>query len=104
MPTKSGAGFDKNPQNINRNGRPKKNQAMTKILADVLDEENVNYKGQKISGKEAVARKMLELAMTGDVPALKYIYDRLDGTPRQSVELTGEDGGPIMIGREFDNL
>ena len=104
MPSKSGAGFDKNPQNINRNGRPRKENAMTKILADVLDEEEITYKGKKITGREAVARKALELAMQGDVTALKYIYDRIDGSPRQSIEHTGDDGGPIFVAKDFENL
>lgn len=106
MPSKSGAGFDKNPQNINRNGRPKKEDSFTYTLWNVLGEPEVSFKGKKISGKEAVARKALELALKGDMTAIKYIMDRIDGSPRQAVELTGEEGGPveIKIGKEFDKL
>lgn len=88
MPSKSGAGFDKNPQNINRKGRPKKEQSFTYFLWEVLSEEAVAYKGQMITGKEAVARKALELALKGDIAAIKYIADRLDGAPGQTVDAT----------------
>jgi hypothetical protein len=81
MPSKSGAGFDKNPHNINRNGRPRKCESFTYFLWEVLGEKEISFKGQKISGKEAVARKALELALKGDMTAIKYIMDRLDGTP-----------------------
>lgn len=90
MGSRSKAGFDKNPQNINRKGRPKKEHSMTHILATVMKEEQVKYNGQYISGKEAVSRKALELAMKGDMTAIKYIFDRIDGTPVQQVVQSNE--------------
>jgi hypothetical protein len=104
MPSRSGAGFDKNPKNINRKGRPKKGMSMCEILRDLVDEETINYKGGVISVKEAVGRKIIELGIQGDLSALKYLFDRLEGSPRQAVEHTGADGGPILIGKEFDKL
>jgi len=96
MPTKPVAGFDKNPQNINRNGRPKKTESFTYILWDVLGEPEVSFKGKKITGKEAVARKALELALKGDMTAIKYIMDRIDGTPTQAVKQVDDEGQAII--------
>jgi hypothetical protein len=97
MPSQSKAGFDKNPQNINKKGRPKKDESMTKILESVMQEYSVNMNGSKILAKEAIARKALEIALKGDVTAIKYLYDRLDGTPKQTQEISGPNGGPIAF-------
>ena len=70
---------------------------MTDVITSVLLEKSVNFKGAQITGKEAVARKLLELAVAGDVPAMRYLIDRIDGTPKQALELSGEDGGPVEI-------
>lgn len=37
--------------------------------------------------REEIADKLISLANEGDVSALKYIYDRIDGTPRQSIDV-----------------
>ena len=68
-------------------GKPPKSMTMTNILNEVLSEESVTMNDSKISAKEAVARKLLAMAMSGDVAALKYIYDRMDGTPKHSGDL-----------------
>lgn len=80
-------GFDKRPQDINRNGRPKKEYCLTDILKDqgnLTDE--VDADGNPISRKEAVGRKLWERALGGDVVLLKYLYDRIDGKPLQTIE------------------
>jgi hypothetical protein len=65
----------------NPKGRPKKGQSFTEIMDKVLKEKVVDYNGKKISGKEAAARKLLQLGLSGDTVALKYIGDRIDGRP-----------------------
>lgn len=81
----------------NPNGRPKKGNAFTEVLEAILAEKIIEYRGKKISGKEAAARKLLDMALHGDVQALRYLADRIDGTPRQSVSMSGEDGGPLEV-------
>ena len=57
-------------------GRPPKGAALTDILRDKVD-------------KEAIAERLIELAMKrGDITALKYIYDRIDGKPVETVNQT----------------
>lgn len=73
----------------NPKGKPKKDETFTGILNKVMREKSVEWKtksGKKklISGKEATARKLLELAVKGDVGAIKYIGDRTDGKPNIS--------------------
>lgn len=44
-----------------------------------------------------LAERLLAKAEEGDMAALKELGDRLDGKPSQQVELTGNDGGPVLI-------
>jgi len=87
-----GAGNCANPK-----GRPKKGETMTDILRENIDPEQI-------------ALRLHALAMSGDFNAMKYIYDRIDGTPRQTVhqvldvdlnkhegfEIVDKDGNPVV--------
>ena len=79
--------FEKGDSRINRRGRPKKGTALTDILNYKLDTADDTGKMKR----EAVAEKIIELAVGGDVAALKYIFDRVDGKPKESIELTDGD-------------
>lgn len=60
----------------NPGGRPLKGETLTEVLRAKVD-------------REAVARKLIELAMErDDLAALKYIYDRVDGKPVETVNQT----------------
>lgn len=71
-----------NPENLkpwkpgqsgNPNGRPPKGEALTDILREKVD-------------KDAIAEKLIQMAMEkGDIVALRYIYDRIDGKPIETV-------------------
>ena len=78
--------FADRPQDINRNGRPKKEYCLTDILKEQGNIEDVESKEGMISRKEAIAKKLWAMAMGGDVTALKYLYDRVDGKPLQTIE------------------
>jgi len=81
--------FEKGDARINRKGRPKKGQALTDILNYKLDLKNESGKLRR----EAIAEKLILLAEGGDFHALRYLIDRLDGRPRESLVLT--DGGAM---------
>ena len=53
--------------------------------------------GGKTKKLAALADKLVERGLDGDVTALKEIGDRLDGKPTQGVEHTGKGGGPVEI-------
>lgn len=72
---------------INRNGRPKKGMSMTEILNTYGEQKKIKINGVETDMKEAVAVKLYELALKGDVSALKYIYDRIDGKPKETIDL-----------------
>ena len=94
--------FKKGDTNINRNGRPKKGETFTDALNLILQEESVTYRDMKITGKEAAARKLLELAIAGDVPALKYLIDRIDGSPTVTNKIIAAEIPHITIGKRDD--
>ena len=64
-------------------GRAPKEQALTDVLR-----EKVN--------KEAIAEKLIEIAMEkGDISALKYIYDRIDGKPIETIKQHVTEDNPV---------
>jgi hypothetical protein len=73
----------------NPKGRPPSGQSLTEALKKVLGEE----------GKEAVAKKLCAMAMGKKpyFPALKYIYDRIDGEPIKAIQATVENWNPPII-------
>ena len=77
-----GKPFTKNDTRINRKGRPKKGQALTEILDEALDEVKSNGKTRR----EVITDKIITLAEKGDITALKYIFDRLDGRPTEVIK------------------
>ena len=78
--------FADRPQDINRNGRPKKEYCLTDILKEQGNLKDVETTDGMISRKQAIAKKLWAMAMGGDVTALKYLYDRVDGKPLQTIE------------------
>jgi len=73
---------------LNPNGAPKKEQTLTDILRNKVD-------------KDEVAEKLLSIAMEkDDLAALKYIYDRLDGKPKEKHEVEGTMPTVIFNGIE----
>jgi hypothetical protein len=61
-------------KSANPNGRPKKGQAVTDLLRETAD-------------KQALVDKLIELALDkGDIQALKYAIDRMDGKPTEIIQ------------------
>ena len=98
MPLKKG-------QTNNPHGRPRKNSSITEILArygnkkiklpDNLknDTELKDLEGMKL--RDALATKLWQLAIyKADLPAMKYIFDRIDGKPIHTI-ITNTDRGDI---------
>ena len=78
-------------QSGNPAGRPKKGEALTDVLRDKVD-------------KEAVAEKLISIAMEkGDIVALKYIYDRIDGRPVETVNQNVTEAPKVIQIEHSDN-
>lgn len=90
MAGKKGKGFAAHPELINRKGRPRKKKSLTEILERMggrRDQEDENDPGKKISRKEKLARALWSLALSGDLAAQRYIFDRIDGKPTEHLEI-----------------
>lgn len=79
-------------QSGNPNGRPRKGKTLTDILEKHGQKRDVKDGDKEISRKEALAKKLWALALSGDVAAIKYIFDRIDGKPGEHVNLDGKLG------------
>lgn len=80
-------------QSGNPNGRPK-----TKPFCEAL--QLVVKRIDKASGKEElylIAAKLLELAKSGNIEAIKEIANRLDGKSIQQLQHSGADGDAIQV-------
>src|SRR4051812_15534595 len=55
-------------------------------LLDAVDEEAM----------ARIGKKLVELAESGDLEAVKILFGYVIGRPAPAVEVTGEDGGPLV--------
>lgn len=51
----------------------------------------------QIAELDRIAARLLILAGEGDLGAIRELGDRLDGRPKQQIEATGGEGGPIVL-------
>lgn len=77
-------GFGYHSENINRNGRPKSGQTWRDILIEVG--ETIVSQTQEKSYKLAVATKLWEEALKGNINAIKLLFERMDGAPKSFVD------------------
>lgn len=73
----------------NPNGRPPKGTAITDVMRQMLEE--------KPEIKRALMSKLLEMAIKGDLAAIREVIDRMDGRAKQSVELSGDEQNPLVV-------
>lgn len=79
------AGFNAHPENINRNGAPKKEWTWSGLIREHM--EKLGADGKAV--KDAVTASLVAKALEGDVVAIKEIGNRIDGMPEQSVTNKG---------------
>ena len=78
-PTGKG-GFGDRPQDINRAGRPRKGESLPDLLEKILDEDSGALKdGTKLEKREALCRKLIDIAFQGEAWAFKEVFDRKSG-------------------------
>jgi len=70
----------------NPQGRPKKGETLTDLLREKI--ETPKTAREKLTRKDRIIEKLITLAEGGDLGALKYVFDRIDGRPKESIELT----------------
>ena len=68
-------------QSGNPNGRPKIGQSMTDLLRKELNKQGAD----KVPLKKKIVETLINRAIDGDSLCLKYIFDRLDGKPNETI-------------------
>lgn len=68
------------------------NATKNKVWISALNRAVAQDDGKKL---RAAAEKLIDLAVAGDVGALRELGDRLDGKVAQAI--TGADGGPLVV-------
>lgn len=82
----------------NPGGRPKKEWTWAGLFREVVENESLEYLGKdKGLLKQAIAEKIITKAAAGDLRAIEIIIDRMDGKPKQSVEVSKRDPDKVVV-------
>ena len=82
-------------QSGNPSGRPHKELAIPAILAQIGNELMPDQ--EKITLYEAMCRKAWDQAIAGDRYAREWIANRIEGTPRQTVNIQQHEPDRIFV-------
>ncbi len=85
----------KKGQSGNPKGRPPKKICIPDILATIGNQEHIDEKGNKTTKREAILNKTFALALKGEQWAIKFIADRTEGKPKETLALE--------LGQEFED-
>jgi hypothetical protein len=66
---------------------------MTEALKKIMREKDADG----LTNREKVMQALLLAATEGNIAAIKEINERLDGKVEQREEVTGKDGGPLVV-------
>jgi len=75
-------------QSGNPAGRPK-GRSVTAVLRKVIDANDGAL-------AERLVRTLVDRALKGDFRAMREIWDRMEGKPTRTTEISGPSGGPIV--------
>jgi len=92
--------FAKTGAAANPNGRPKKNWTWAGLYEQAAEEELKTTDGQiKEKAKVFIAKKLVRMAVDGDIAAIKEITNRMDGMPKQTGDHNVTIVTPILGGQ-----
>jgi len=88
MPWKKG-------QSGNPNGAPRKEDSLNNLLRERLEDIDPD---QERPNKDIIADALVTLAKEGNLAAIERVWDRVEGKPHQSMDITGNVTFPQVIG------
>ena len=80
-------------QSGNPRGRPPGGESFAEALREALTPEK----------RKLLAEKAVALAIEGNIQAMTFIADRLDGKPVQALEHSGSQYRPILVLRDWSH-
>ena len=66
------------------------------LIREIKQRDSNDGEGETL---RKIASKLVEAAMNGEQQAIRDVRDTLDGKPRQQIEASGPDGGPLQFER-----
>jgi len=83
-------------QSGNPGGRPKRSWTWAGLYEEELKSKLTATTGEKMAASKAVAKRVIKMAIDGDIQAIRELTNRMDGMPKQSTDITS-DGEKIEI-------
>lgn len=80
-------GFGSHPENGDKSGGKAPAWTWASLLRDVAEEPGNDSTYPELTNKVLVAKKIMQLAKKGDMQAIKELMNRMDGMPKQPVEI-----------------
>lgn len=80
----------------NPGGRPKREWTWGGLIAEEMEKVLTAKDGTQDKVKNFVAKRLVKMAIEGDIAAQKEIMNRMDGMPQQAIDHT-TDGKPLVI-------
>ena len=75
-------------QSGNPNGRPRGRHAIAEALRTELSQiETTDADGNPLTRAQVIARMAVNMAMSGDLKAIEFVTERLEGKPRQALQI-----------------
>jgi hypothetical protein len=84
----------------NEKGRPKLTR-LTAALREQLAEVMPGASEQTIA--EQIAETLIRLAISGDIAAIREVFDRSEGKAPLTLDVGNKDGEPLLITFNFNN-
>ncbi len=78
----------------NPGGRPKRSWTFQSLMEQAVEEVVQTKEGLSLPVKTLVAKRLVAMAINGDIQAMKEIFNRMDGLPKRSIELTNNTDLP----------
>lgn len=70
---------------------------LSKILEQQAEQFLKTPDGKQMSKAEAICMMAYKLALEGDLNAIKFLFERIEGKVPEKVEVSGNEGSPLAI-------
>ena len=77
-------------QSGNPGGRPKRSWTWSGLYEEELKKVLPTVEGKSVIARVAVAKRLIKMAIEGDIQAIKELTNRMDGMPQVDVTSKGE--------------
>lgn len=81
-------------QSGNPKGPPRKKDSITHLMNEFLKTKAPGDK--RTTYREIFVKKVFQKAMQGDIPAIRLIWNYIDGMPSQNLNIGGQTDNPLL--------